>query len=385
MTTVAHLTTIDLSLRFLLMAQLRGARDAGYDVVGISAPGPWVADLEAEGIRHISLASSTRAADPRADAGAARELWSVLRRERPAVLHTHNPKPGLYGRVVGRLAGIPVIVNTVHGLYATETDRFAKRATVYGLEAVASRCSDVELVQNPEDLALLRRLRLAGHARLLGNGVDLGRFDPSRFSMEHRARVRASLGVRDDRMVVGTVARLVAEKGYPELFEAATRLDRERYVFICIGGDDLDKADAIAPRVLDVARERGVQFLGHRDDVDSLYSAMDVFVLASHREGFPRAAMEAAACGVPVIATDVRGCRQVVEDGVNGVLVPVSSPVSLATAIRAIGTDDGMRVRMGRAARARAEAQFDERDVVSKVLGAYADVAARKRISVPAS
>src|SRR4051812_7532499 len=126
MTTVAHLTTIDLSLRFLLMAQLVGARDAGYDVVGISAPGPWVAELEAEGIRHLPLHSSTRAADPRADVRAARELWAVLRRERPTVLHTHNPKPGLYGRVLGRAAGVPVVVNTIHGLYATADDPLAK-------------------------------------------------------------------------------------------------------------------------------------------------------------------------------------------------------------------------------------------------------------------
>src|SRR5262245_38258736 len=172
MPTVAHLTTVDLSLRFLLLAQLRGARDAGYDVLGISAPGPWVAELEAEGIRHVALASSTRAADPLADLRAARELWSVLKRERPTVLHTHNPKPGVYGRVLGRLGGVPIVVNTVHGLYATETDPVAKRAVVYGLEALASRFSDVELVQNIEDLSLLRRLGLTGHTRFLGNGVD---------------------------------------------------------------------------------------------------------------------------------------------------------------------------------------------------------------------
>jgi glycosyltransferase involved in cell wall biosynthesis len=383
MTTVAHLTTIDLSLRFLLMAQLRGARDAGYDVVGISAPGPWVPELEAEGIRHIALESSTRAADPRADVRAARELWTVLRRERPTVLHTHNPKPGLYGRVLGRLAGIPIVVNTVHGLYASETDPMTKRAVVYGLEAVASRCSDVELIQNPEDLALLRRLHLGGHARLLGNGVDLQRFDPSRFSAEDRARVRASLGVHDDRIVVGTVARLVAEKGYPELFDAFAQLDPSRFVLVCIGGDDAQKADTLSRVMLDAARDSGVQLLGHRDDVDSLYSAMDVFVLASHREGFPRAAMEASASGLPVIATDVRGCRQVVDDGVTGLLVPVRAPGALANAIRALGNDDARRRRMSCAARERAEREFDERDVVRTVLDAYAEVAARKQVEVP--
>ena len=148
---VAHLTTTDISLRHLLLAQLRGARAAGHEVIGISAPGPDVAFLEAEGIRHVPLYASTRSMNLRADLQAARELWRVLRRERPDVLHTHNPKPGVYGRIVGRLAGVPVVVNTVHGLYATERDRATKRAVVYGAEAVASRFSDAELVQNPGD------------------------------------------------------------------------------------------------------------------------------------------------------------------------------------------------------------------------------------------
>lgn len=384
MTTVAHLTTVDLSLRYLLMAQLRGARDAGYDVVGISAPGPWVGDLEAAGIRHVPLPSSTRAVDPRADLRAARDLWSVLRRERPTVLHTHNPKPGLYGRVVGRLAGIPIVVNTVHGLYATEDDRPAKRAAVYTLEAFAARFSDAELVQNPEDLERLRRLRIARNTRLLGNGVDLRRFDPARWSPADRARVRASLGVQDDQIVVGCVARLVAEKGYPELFDAMAGLDADRYVLVCVGGEDPDKPDALSPTVLDRARAAGVRLLGHRDDVDALYAAMDLFVLASHREGFPRAAIEAAASGLPVIATDVRGCRQVVDHGVTGLLVPVRAPAALATAIERLGGDEPLRARMAAAARRRAEAEFDEDRVVARVLATYAEVAARKGIRVPA-
>src|SRR3954453_11346552 len=91
--TVAHLTTVDLSLRFLLLAQLRAVRELGGTAIGISAPGPWTADLEREGIRHIALESSTRAMSPSADARAIRELWRILHREQIDVLHTHNPKP----------------------------------------------------------------------------------------------------------------------------------------------------------------------------------------------------------------------------------------------------------------------------------------------------
>jgi glycosyltransferase involved in cell wall biosynthesis len=380
--TVAHLTTVDVSLRFLLLAQLRAVRDLGGVAIGISAPGPWVAELEAEGIRHVPLASSTRAMDSAADVRAARELWRILQREQVDVLHTHNPKPGLYGRVVGRLARVPVVVNTVHGLYATDDDPISRRAAVYSLEAFASRFSDAELVQNPEDLELMRRWHLTRNAELLGNGVDLIRFDPARFSTDDRHAVRAALGIDDDTVLVGTVGRLVAEKGLPELFAAMTRLPRDRFVLVVVGAPDPVKSDALGADEVARAREHGVRFLGHRDDVDALYAAMDVFALASHREGFPRAAMEATAMGLPVVATDVRGCREVVDDGVTGSLVPVDDAAALAAALRAL-QEPGARRALGGAARTRARQHFDERRVVEIVLAAYRRVARQKGLALP--
>ncbi|HDL49220.1 MAG TPA: hypothetical protein ENH33_04580, partial [Actinobacteria bacterium] len=193
---VAHLTTVDISLRYLVLPQLEAVIAEGGEAIGISAPGPWVEELEAAGIRHVALPSSTRGMNPLADLRAARELWHILRAEKPDVLHTHNPKPGLYGRVLGRLAGVPIVVNTVHGLYAAPDDQWWKRAVVYGLEAIASRFSDAELVQSAEDLELLRRLHItpAPKLRHLGNGVDLTRFDPSRFTDAALAGVRRELG-----------------------------------------------------------------------------------------------------------------------------------------------------------------------------------------------
>jgi glycosyltransferase involved in cell wall biosynthesis len=374
---VAHVTTVDMSLRYLLLPQLRAVIDGGGEAVGISAPGPWVPELEALGIRFRPLASSTRSFAPAADLRAAYELWRVLREERPDVLHTHNPKPGLYGRVVGRLAGVPIVVNTVHGLYATTKDPIGKRVLVYVLEAIASRFSDAELVQNPEDLALMRSYHIAPNAELLPNGIDLTRFDRDRLPVSSRTAVRAALGVSDDQVVIGTIGRLVREKGYPELFAAATRLDPDRFVLACVGGDDPEKADALDRGIVDAARAAGVRFLGHRDDVERLLAGFDVFVLASHREGYPRAAMEAAAMGLPIVATDIRGCREIVEPGVNGTLVPVEDPAALARAFGELA-DPERRAAFGRASRARALDRFDERVVVRRVLETYAAVARRK-------
>jgi glycosyltransferase involved in cell wall biosynthesis len=250
------------------------------------------------------------------------------------------------------------------------------------LEGIAARFSDAELVQSEEDLDLLVRRHAYPRRRtgLLGNGVDLDRFRPGVLTDEERAKLRADeLGAGDDQIVVGMVGRMVAEKGLLELFDAARRLD-DRYVVVVIGPDDPAKPDALDRATVREASEAGVRFLGMRDDVDRLYHAMDLFVLPSWREGFPRAAMEAAASGLPVIATDVRGCRQVVEPEVNGLLVPVRDAAALAAAITALGGDPERRRRMGVAAVERARAEFDERRVVDIVLDTYRRVAGRKHL-----
>ena len=379
---IAHLTTVDLSLRYLLLPQLEAARDIG-ESIGISAPGIYVVELEERGIRHIPLASSTRGADPLADLRAAIELWRVLRREKVDVLHTHNPKPGVYGRILGRLAGVPIVVNTVHGLYATEDSHWLKRAVVYALEWVASKFSDAELIQNPEDFDLLanRRIVRRDKLKLLGNGVDLEKFH---HSAQAEAEVRSELGVRDDQILVGLVARLVEEKGVPELVEAAMSLD-DRYVVAIAGPRDRDKADGVSDELIEKGEEAGVRFLGMRADADRLYSGLDMFVLPSHREGFPRAAMEAAATGVPVIATDIRGCRQVVDDGVSGILFPVGDVSALLAAIERIGSDPVLRESMGRASEERAAQHFNEDKVVEIVMETYGEAARRKGLGWPGS
>jgi glycosyltransferase involved in cell wall biosynthesis/ribosomal protein S18 acetylase RimI-like enzyme len=344
-----------------------------------------VALVEASGVRHIALPTSSRGWSLRADVAAARDLWRILRSEHFDILHTHNPKPGLYGRVLGRLAGVPIVVNTVHGLYATEDDRLLKRIVVYVLEAFAARFSDAELVQSSEDAALMTKWRMSPKHRtfVLGNGIDLRHFDASRFTPEEREAVRSELDVRPDQVLVGVVGRLVAEKGYPEFVDAASRLD-DRFVFIAIGPEDPEKADALGEDFAARAGAAGVRLLGMRTDVDRLYNAMDLFVLPSHREGFPRAAMEAAASGLPVIATDIRGCREVVDPEVNGRLVPVRSPADLAAAISEIGGDPALLGRMGAASREKAVRAFDEQRVVHTIFSTYQGVALRKGVAAVA-
>jgi glycosyltransferase involved in cell wall biosynthesis len=372
---LVHVTTTDISLALLLGPQLRAFADAGYDVIGVSAPGPFVEQLRAAGIEHEPLRHATRAVAPYRDAAALVELRRLFRRLRPDIVHTHNPKPGLYGRLAARWAGVPAVVNTVHGLYATADDGRAKRAVVYRLERLAARCSQAELVQNPEDMATLAAIGVpAAKLHLLGNGVDLDRFRPP--TADQRSRARADLGVGDDDVVVGVVGRLVREKGYPELFQAAGVVPVP-VVFVVAGPDDDAKADAITASDRATAEANGVRLLGFRHDVERLYHAMDVYVLASHREGFPRSAMEASASGLPIVATDIRGCRQVVDHGRTGLLVPPRDPAGLAAAITRLATDATLRLALGRAGQDKAIDQFDQQAVIDRTLAVYQSLLAR--------
>ena len=384
-----HVTTVDVSLEGLLGPQLEGIAAAGYRVIGVSAPGPHIEALSRRGIEHVPLAHATRAMAPTEDVRALAELVSLFRRMRPSIVHTHTPKPSVYGRVAARLARVPAVVNTVHGLYALPEDPWAKRLAVYGVERLAATCSQAELVASPEDLRTLRRLLVPADRLVLldaGLGIDLERFDPDAVTASERAAARRELGATGDGdVVVGVVARQVREKGYPEIFDAASRL-RLRYPEVrvaAIGPEEPDKPDRVSEADRRTAREAGVRFLGARNDVVRLYAGMDIFVLPSHREGFPLTLMEAASMGLPVVATDIRGCRQIVDDGATGLLVPGGDPVALAGAIERLATDPAERRRFGAAARRKALARFDHRRCVDVTLATYERLLTRAGVAAP--
>ncbi len=383
---VLHLTTSDSSLDLLLRPQLEAFKAAGYDVITSSAPGRYVAAVEASGIRHIPLQHATRSMDVKRDLAMIRELYRTLRRERPEIVHTHNPKPGWFGRVVSRLARVPVVLNTVHGLYATESDPRYKRYIVYTLERIAAAFSDLELVQSSEDVKVLRKLRVPEDRLVtLGNGIDLNRFDVP--SPEARLAAREALGIAEDEIVVGVVGRLVWEKGLREVFEASRRLPTRipRLRFLVVGPLDPEKSDGLlGPDLADIMDQSGVEFLGERIDIEAVYDALDIYLLASHREGFPRSAMEAAATGVPVVASDIRGCRQVVEHGVTGLLFSVGKVGDLCDAVAEVAANPSMRERMGKEARRKAESDFDQSQVIETVLDSYEELLTSKGIPLPA-
>jgi glycosyltransferase involved in cell wall biosynthesis len=309
---------------------------------------------------------------PLSDLRALIHMIRVFRRERFDIVHTHAPKTGVLGRIAARLTGVPVIVNTVHGLYGTDGGAL-RRALFLFLERIAAMCSSYEFCQSSEDLETLRRLRIVRPERsmAIGNGVDLTVFDRSEAA---RTATRAALGVDNNTLVIGSVGRMVWEKGYREVFEAAERIHatHPKVCWIIAGPIEEGKADGIPADVIaDLDRRGAIKFLGLRTDMRDLYAAMDLYVLASYREGYPRSAVEAAVMGLPLVVTEIRGCRELVTHESNGLLVPPRDAAALEAAVRRLVEDVPLRERLATRNRLDAPGRFDERRIIASILDVY--------------
>lgn len=372
---IAYITTVDMMLRHVLFNHLMELQRRGYEVTAISAAGPNTEFLKAQGIRHIAV-PMTRRITPVRDLRCMLQLFRVMRRERFDVVHTHNPKPGLIGQLAARAAGVPIVVNTIHGFYLTEQTPPLQRAVVLGIEKVAALCSDRIFSVSGEDVETAVRAGVCRREKIqqLGVGIDLERFDPATVRPAALEGLRSEFQFPAGVPIAGFVGRLVEEKGVLDLLEAARRV-RDRGIdfrLLLIGPVDEEKKDALTPEVIgDFGLEDVCVATGMRYDLPELYALMDVFVLASYREGFPLSVMEACAMGTPVITTDVRGCREAIENGVTGLVVPPGAPSALADALEALLTDGGRRAAMGRAARQAAQERFDERRHIDRLDEAY--------------
>lgn len=352
------------------MPLMRAQRDAGHDVVAACARGGLAPKIEAERFRVIDVPIQ-RSSNPIALLRAYRALKTLFATEHFDMVHVHTPVAALAGRPAAKAAGVGRVVYTAHGFYFHEHMQAAKRALHLGLEWFGGRFTDVLFTQAEEDAATARRLGLCkgGTIEAIGNGSDPAKFRPALPGEDTRARLRAALGTPMDKPVIAMIGRLVAEKGYPELFRAMKSATNAE---LWVVGDRLasDHAQSINADIkaveADADLSKRIRFLGYRADVPEILRAVDAFTLPSHREGMPRSIVEAMLSGLPVIATDIRGSREEVIDGETGLLVPLRDEAALGEALKKIAGDADLRARMGEAGLARARALYDEAKVVEK-------------------
>ena len=296
------------------------------------------------------------------------QLYRLMRRERPDLVHLVALKCIVYGGIPARLAGIRARVSTVAGLGFVFTSKSPKARLLRPLLRLALRLAlagrgSLVTVQNPDDqIVLATDIVAAGRMRLIrGSGVDTGRFSPA----------PEAPGIP----VVAMACRMVRDKGVGIVVEAARRLKASGVVvrFHLVGALDPENRDAhTLEEIRGWVAEGLVEWDGPIEDVPALWRASHIAVYPSvYGEGIPKTLLEAAACGKPIVTTDMPGCRETVTEGISGFLVPPGDAAAVADRLRRLIADPALRLSMGEAARAKALAEFADTRIVAETLSVY--------------
>jgi sugar transferase (PEP-CTERM/EpsH1 system associated) len=295
------------------------------------------------------------------------QLYKLMRRERPDVVHTHRWGTLCEGLLAAKLAGVPFVVHGEHGTLETRSHNLAVQRWVWNrvdqILSVSSRLAERMCDEVGFPLAKVKVIR---------NGVDVEKFNP-----RNRAAGRQALGLAADDLVIGSVGRLVPVKDQASLLRALALLRDQGLTFKAIiagTGRLREELEALAAQL----RLDSVRFLGNRDDVDVVMGAFDVFVLSSLSEGLSNTILEAMATGLPVVATRVGGADELVQEDRTGILVPAGEPPALADAILRLARDPACRLRMGGAGRMRAETFFSLDGMIRDYENLYVGLAAQR-------
>lgn len=370
---ILQVTAVDFTVAKLLLPLVEFLDSKGCEVTTACARGDHWERLEARGLRLVEM-PFRRNVDLIAHRRAGQALLKHLRAERYDLVHVHTPVASLIGRWAAAKAGVPVIIYTAHGFFFHDLMHPLLRRFHIGLERWGARRHHHLFTQSEEDRRAAVEERICGPSEVtwIGNGVDIDRFDHTRFAPEKLASLRQELGLRPDSPVVLIVARLVPHKGIREFVEAAGIVHRAfpDAQFLIVGSalasDRHDVVGGVHRRIKELGLEDTVILAGQRDDIPEIMALSAVFTLPTTFEGVPRSAIEAMASGLPVVATSIRGCREVIVEGETGHLMPIKDPEALADRVQRLLGDRGAAQRMGEAGRQRAVELFDERVVLER-------------------
>ncbi|GAN70211.1 glycosyl transferase [Acetobacter syzygii] len=362
---ILEITNVDFALVHFLLPLMRTLRADGHEVVGVCADGPLLENARAEGFR-VETPPLARSFSPIAQTRALWALIRLIRREKPDMVHAHMPISGILARVAAKICGVPCIAYTCHGFLFNQPGSRARHLLAKLLERGCGGITDIYMTVSQEEAADAKRLHIHPHPIAIGNGRDSSVFHPDE---QARTRIRAEVGTDPQAVVIIAVSRLVRHKGHPELLAAMRDVpDAELWIV----GERLASDHGVSlDEVLAQARKElgpRLKCLGYRTDIPALLAAADIYTLPSHFEGLPMSIIEAMMTGLPVVATDIRGSRELVVEGRTGLLVPPATVTPLARALRSLVNQPDLRHSMGRSGRARALEFYEERNILNRTV-----------------
>lgn len=347
------------------LPQIQGAKDAGFDVVVVTRTNKHAEKIRQHRVKVIHFEISRRGTNVFSELGTVLRLIGIYRAERPDIVHHVAMKPMLYGSLAAHLTRIPHTVNWVAGmgwLFISKSRR-AKllQMVVRKIFGVLLRGTEI-VVENKDDQAVMSGLGIAPrHIHLIrGAGVDTFMYAPA----------PEPEGVP----IVVLPARMLWDKGVGEFVEAAALLKKRgvRGRFVLVGEPDGENPASVQEhQLVDWQKEGVVEWWGRREDMPQVLAQSHIVCLPSYREGLPKSLLEAASSGRPIVTTDVPGCREIVRDGDNGILVEARNAPALADALGQLLADPALRQRLGQRGRARVMSEFSQEIIVGQVLALY--------------
>ena len=381
---IIFVSNTDFSLYNFRLPLMKALVSAGARVWAVAPKGKYTEKIQREGIEFCDWRLTRGSLNPVLGLRAVFSLKRIIERIRPDLVHAFvlgGPIlfAGLAKKMMKKNFGFVASVTGLGALFLEGGLRWKlMRIILKPAFRLAFSETNKVVFLNPDDLKKLVQQGLVIKEKvkiIYGEGVDISYFYPQAISPDKKLSFRRKWGIPEEAVVALMVARLIREKGVHEFIEVARRLKKEKVFFVLVGEPDPGNPSSLAQSEIErLNKERIVLLPGFQEDVRPWLAAADIYVLPSYREGLPMSVLEAMAMGLPVVTTDVPGCRETVEKGVNGFLVPPREVEALEKAIRTLVEDVELRRRMGEASRRKAEEEFSLEQVVRAYLELYNEV-----------
>jgi glycosyltransferase involved in cell wall biosynthesis len=372
-----RITTVPLSLDKILDGQLSFMNNH-YEVIAISSEKEYlIRCAENEGVRykHIEM---TRKITPLKDLVSLVQLVSFLKKERPLIVHSHTPKAGILAMLASKITNIPIRLHTVGGLPLMEATGLKKKL----LELIEKLTYSLSTFVFTNSLGLYNQIIDSnyiskGKIKVIGNGssngVDIDFFSPSKVSSDEQIKLKSELGILETDFTFVFLGRVVSDKGINELvsvFDNISQFHKE-VKLILVGDQEPDLDPLIAHTLGLMDKNKRIITVGFQRDIRPYLAISNALVFPSYREGFPNVMMQAGAMGLPVIATDINGCNEIISHGKNGILIPKKNKAAIEKAMLTMLNDGKLYEELKSNARKMIITRFERKILCESILDEY--------------
>jgi glycosyltransferase involved in cell wall biosynthesis len=380
-----RVTTIPESLKTLLKGQHKFMAANGFEVIGVASNGKALVDVsQDENIGVIGL-NMTRKITLFRDILSVYNLYKVIRKEKPIIVHSHTPKAGIVSMLASKLANVPIRLHTVAGLPLMEA-KGNKRKLLNFVEKVTYACATnvypnskglYQFIVN-EQLVSSKKLKVIANGS--SNGIDTSFFDSENISEVQKEELRTKLNIHNTDFVFIFVGRLVGDKGINELIEAFSRINVCNVKLLLVGEFENDLDPLLIKTINEIEKNPNIISVGFQSDVRPYFGISNCLVFPSYREGFPNVVMQAGAMGLPSIVSDINGCNEIIEEGINGTIITIKDTKSLFESMLKMVNNEHWRCQLASNARDKIVSRYEQQVVWDAILNEYKSLLIEKEL-----